>query len=93
MNDELEWLFASSNALYPSIYMYEPRPVNRAIAHGRLAEAFRIVMKLKEKTNKYIPVFPYFRHIYEGKPLEYRLLSDVSKACIISQWFISYHYH
>lgn len=77
MNDKLKWLFSSSMALYPSVYMYDQQSWNKAFAYGRLEEAFRLATWVSKEKKRRLPVFPYFRHLYEGKPLEFDYLTDV----------------
>ena len=79
MNNNLKWLFSSSTALYPSIYLYDQQPWNKAYTHGRLEESFRLASLVSRETKRTLPVFPYFRHLYEGKPLEFDYLTDVRK--------------
>ena len=77
MNNKLKWLFSSSSALYPSVYIYDKQPWNKAFVHGRLEEAFRVATMASIEIKRRLPVFPYFRHLYEGKPTEFDFLSDV----------------
>ena len=77
INNKLKWLFSSSVALYPSVYMYDQQAWNKAYAYGRLEEAFRLATWASKGKEQRIPVFPYFRHLYEGKPLEFDYLTDV----------------
>jgi len=79
MNNNLKWLFSSSTALYPSIYLYDQQPWNKAYTHGRLEESFRLASLVSRETKRALPVFPYFRHLYEGKPLEFDYLTVVRK--------------
>lgn len=64
-------------ALYPSVYMYDQQSSNKAFAYGRLEEAFRLATWVSKEKKRRVPVFPYFRHLYEGKPLEFDYLTDV----------------
>lgn len=77
LNNQLKWLFSSSTALYPSLYMYDQQSSNKDFAYGRLEEAFRLATWVSKEKKRQIPVFPYFRHLYEGKPLEFDYLTDV----------------
>ena len=57
--------------------MYDQQAWNKAYAYGRLEEAFRLATWVSKEKEQRIPVFPYFRHLYEGKPLEFDYLTDV----------------
>ncbi|XP_078372681.1 hyaluronidase-1-like isoform X1 [Oculina patagonica] len=85
LNNKLKWLFSSSMALYPSVYMYDQQAWNKAYAYGRLEEAFRLATLVSKEKEQRIPVFPYFRHLYEGKPLEFAYLTDVDLHNTIGQ--------
>lgn len=85
MNNNLKWLFSSSTALYPSIYLYDQQPWNKAYTHGRLEESFRLASLVSRETKRTLPVFPYFRHLYEGKPLEFDYLTDIDLHNTIGQ--------
>ena len=77
LNDNIKWLFSSSTALYPSLYMYDQQSWNKEFAYGRLEESFRLTNVVLHEKNRTLPVFPYFRHLYEGKPLEFAYLTKV----------------
>ena len=79
----MKWLFASSTALYPSLYIYDKQSWNKAFAYGRLEESFRLASLVSKETKKSLPVFPYFRHLYEGKPLEFDYLTDVRNISLV----------
>lgn len=85
LNNQLKWLFSSSMALYPSVYMYDQQSSNKAFAYGRLEEAFRLATWVSNEKKRRVPVFPYFRHLYEGKPLEFDYLTDVDLRNSIGQ--------
>ena len=57
--------------------MYDQQSSNKAFAYGRLEEAFRLATWVSKEKKRRVPVFPYFRHLYEGKPLEFDYLTDV----------------
>ncbi|XP_064602742.1 uncharacterized protein LOC135468417 [Liolophura sinensis] len=62
-NDRLSWLYKSSSALYPSIYLhaaYKPQE-QRQHVRGILQEAYRVRSKF---TSRYLPVIPYSRYVY-----------------------------
>ncbi|XP_032996489.1 hyaluronidase-1 [Lacerta agilis] len=64
-NDELQWLWNQSRALYPSIYLpKELRFLNKTLefVRHRVQEAFRIV---NQTGNGSIPVLPYASIAYE----------------------------
>lgn len=83
LNNQLKWLFSSSMALYPSVYLYDQQSSNKEFAYGRLEEAFRLASLVSKEKKRRVPVFPYFRHVYEGKPLEFDYLTDVRDYCIL----------
>ena len=70
-------------ALYPSVYLYDQQSSNKEFAYGRLEEAFRLASLVSKEKKRRVPVFPYFRHVYEGKPLEFDYLTDVRDYCIL----------
>ncbi|XP_069592142.1 hyaluronidase-1-like [Ranitomeya imitator] len=63
-NDQLGWMWRSSRALYPDIYLEEllrkSQDVGRYVRH-RLGEAFRVSSAVSEGQ---IPVLPYARIVY-----------------------------
>ncbi|XP_048348125.1 hyaluronidase-1 isoform X2 [Sphaerodactylus townsendi] len=64
-NEELQWLWNQSQALYPSIYLpKEIRLLNKSLefVRHRVQEAFRMVDQTR---NGSIPVLPYASIIYE----------------------------
>ena len=63
-NDKLQWLYESSTALFPSIYLIEDHFENRKFVRERIVEAFRVAWLVKNKTNSLLPVFPYLRPLY-----------------------------
>lgn len=85
LNDNIKWLFSSSTALYPSLYMYDQQSWNKEFAYGRLEESFRLTNAVLHEKNRTLPVFPYFRHLYEGKPLEFAYLTKVDLRNTIGQ--------
>lgn len=85
MNDQIKWLFSSSTALFPSLYMYDQQPWNKDYAYGRLEESFRLASLVSKEKGRTLPVFPYFRHLYEGKPLEFDYLTQVDLQNTIGQ--------
>ncbi|KAJ7353897.1 hypothetical protein OS493_031604 [Desmophyllum pertusum] len=61
-NDQISWMFESSSALFPSIYLYEKAHRNNALfVKYRLMEGFRHSKKLD---GHFIPVYPYVRITY-----------------------------
>lgn len=72
--------------------MYDQQAWNKAYAYGRLEEAFRLATWVLKEKGQRIPVFPYFRHLYEGKPLEFDYLTDVRNhwffcACVCVKFY------
>ncbi|XP_063148035.1 hyaluronidase-1 [Candoia aspera] len=63
-NNELQWLWNQSRALYPSVYLpQELRQTHRTLefVHHRIQEAFRVL----NWTQNDIPVLPYATIVYE----------------------------
>lgn len=85
MNNKLKWLFSSSMALYPSVYIYDQQSWNKAFTYGRLEEAIRLATWVSKENKRTVPVFPYFRHLYEGKPFEFDYLTLVDLHNTIGQ--------
>lgn len=85
MNNKLKWLFSSSMALYPSVYIYDQQSWNKAFTYGRLEEAIRLATWVSKEKKRTVPVFPYFRHLYEGKPFEFDYLTLVDLQNTIGQ--------
>ena len=88
MNNKLKWLFSSSTALYPSVYMYDQQSWNKAYAYGRLEEAIRLATWVSKESKRMLPVFPYFRHLYEGKPFEFDYLTEVRNLIIFVKDYV-----
>ncbi|XP_035697569.1 hyaluronidase-1-like isoform X1 [Branchiostoma floridae] len=64
-NNQIQWLFQDSTALYPSIYLssrFEQTEDSRWFVYFRMKEAFRMRASRKEQS---IPVFAYTRFVYE----------------------------
>ncbi|XP_078696188.1 hyaluronidase-1-like isoform X1 [Branchiostoma floridae x Branchiostoma belcheri] len=58
-NDELQWLWEGSSALYPSIYLsnvLKTLPSSEQYIRGRVAETFRVMLARQSSD---IPVYPY----------------------------------
>ncbi|XP_031563585.1 hyaluronidase-1-like [Actinia tenebrosa] len=83
-NDRLQWMFSDSTALFPSIYLPENSPTNGAFVRGRLLETLRLREKYSKKGSS-LPIFPYFRLIYEKNPLNYDFLTNVDLYNTIGQ--------
>ncbi|KAJ8021364.1 Hyaluronidase-1 [Holothuria leucospilota] len=60
-NDNITWLFESSTALYPSIYMHESQERKDDFVHAIVGEAFRLRNKSR---NPFVDVYPYTRYVY-----------------------------
>ncbi|XP_035696691.1 hyaluronidase-1-like [Branchiostoma floridae] len=87
-NDELQWLWEGSTALYPSIYLsnvFKTLPGSEQYIRARVAETFR-VMDARQSSD--IPVYPYVRLRYR-ESLEY--LTKVS--FILLSLIITYKVH
>ncbi|XP_047138496.1 uncharacterized protein LOC100204026 isoform X2 [Hydra vulgaris] len=74
-NDRLDWLFQSSTALFPSMYLLDEHPDNRDYVLGRLRETLRFASKGVGKNSRNIPIFAYHRNIYENNPLAFNFLT------------------
>ena len=90
LNDRLSWLFKASTALFPSIYIqnrFHPG-MRKAFVRGRLLETFRIAMKIANKEEaRLLPVYAYFRHVYEGMPeFYYKFLTKVGTICSMERY-------
>lgn len=74
-NDKIDWIFAESTALFPSIYLLKSHLENPDYVKGRLRETFRVNLRLSQRLGKDVaPVFPYFRSIYMDSPLDFNFL-------------------
>ena len=61
-NDQISWMFESSSALFPSIYLHDARHQNSSLfVKYRLLESFR---RAKQLDGHSIPVYPYVRVTY-----------------------------
>ena len=65
INDITSWLFKSSKALYPSIYLFKNnynQKTRKMFIKARIDEALRV----KEGLNLGVPIYPYFwfRFVY-----------------------------
>lgn len=85
-NDELLWLWNSSSALYPDIYLsLELRGLSREVlfyTHHRIMEAMRAGAQV---TPSAPPVFPYARIVYT---YSFEFLSEVSSSCLNLMLFL-----
>ena len=68
--------------------MYDQQSWNKEFAYGRLEESFRLTNAVLHEKNRTLPVFPYFRHLYEGKPLEFAYLTKVREHVIFIVCFV-----
>lgn len=68
--------------------MYDQQSWNKDYAYGRLEESFRLTNVVLHEKNRALPVFPYFRHLYEGKPLEFAYLTKVRELVFILLFLI-----
>ena len=61
-NDQISWMFESSSALFPSIYLHDVGQRNSTLfVKYRLLESFRLAKQLDGHS---IPVYPYVRITY-----------------------------
>ncbi|XP_007531750.2 hyaluronidase PH-20-like [Erinaceus europaeus] len=77
-NDELNWLWSESTALYPSIYLsskIKSSPLATLFVRNRIQEAIR-VSKVRD-VNDPLPVFIYSRPIYTDSPAQYLSQMDL----------------
>lgn len=80
MNDQLWWMFESSSALFPSIYLYNDKSRNNTLyVKYRLLEGFRHSKKLD---GHFITVYPYVRITYPDSQL---YLNEADIVATISQ--------
>ncbi|KAM9185656.1 hyaluronidase-1 [Dugong dugon] len=64
-NDQLQWLWGQSQALYPSIYLpaaLEGTGKSRMYVQHRVGEAFRVAMGARDAD---LPVLPYAQIVYD----------------------------
>ncbi|XP_077182089.1 hyaluronidase-1 isoform X1 [Paroedura picta] len=76
-NEELQWLWNHSQALYPSIYLpKEIRLLNKSLEfiHHRVQEAFRMVNQTR---NGSMPVLPYASIVYEHTRMDFLSQEDL----------------
>lgn len=81
-NEELQWLWNQSRALYPSIYLpKEIKLLNKSLefVRHRVQEAFRMVDQTR---NGSLPVLPYASIIYEHTQMDF--LSQVNSRSLCS---------
>ena len=72
-NDQISWMFESSTALFPSIYLHDMKKLNNTLfVKYRLAESFR---HSKKSDGLIIPVFPYVRITYAVSQIYLDLVS------------------
>jgi hypothetical protein len=77
-NDELGWLYKSSTALFPSIYLMDDLSDNNKYVGERLTEAFRVSRITEGPGYGYdLPVFPYLRPLYHFGATEFKMLNEV----------------
>ncbi|PIK42512.1 putative hyaluronidase [Apostichopus japonicus] len=65
-NENITWLFDSSTALYPSIYLHGQETEMRDYVNGVVTEALRV---RKLSNNKFADIFPYTRYLYSHSEL------------------------
>ncbi|XP_066295987.1 hyaluronidase-1-like isoform X2 [Branchiostoma lanceolatum] len=78
-NDELQWLWEESTALYPSIYLsnvFKRLPSSEQFVRARVAETFRV---MNSRQSSDIPVYPYVRLRYR-ESVEYLTETDLASS-------------
>ena len=72
-NDQISWMFESSSALFPSIYLNDERKINHtSYVKYRLLEGFR---HSRKSDGQIIPVYPYVRITYAVSEIYLNLVS------------------
>ena len=72
LNDQISWLFESSSAIFPSIYLSAKMPIKaEEFVKYQLSEAFRVAQNARKDA---VPVFPYVRFVY---PISEIFLNEV----------------
>lgn len=80
-NDQISWMFESSSALFPSIYLNDERKINHtSYVKYRLLEGFR---HSRKSDGQIIPVYPYVRITYAVSEI-YLNLGDVIATVVQS---------
>ncbi|XP_028393693.1 uncharacterized protein LOC114518013 [Dendronephthya gigantea] len=76
-NNKLIWLYKSSTALFPSIYLMDDLTDNNKYVSDRLKEAFRVSrMAAAPGFGNDLPVFPYLRPLYHYGAREFKMLNE-----------------
>ena len=74
-NDQLSWMFESSSALFPSIYIHNDKKLdNMLFVKYRLMESFR---HAKKSDGHVIPVYPYVRITYAVSQIYLNVVSSL----------------
>ena len=76
-NDEVHWLYKSSTALFPSIYLMDAISDNKKYVADRLQEAFRVSRMISSRYGHELPVFPYLRPVYHYGARDFKMLNEV----------------
>ena len=72
-NDHISWMFESSSALFPSIYLNDERKINHmSFVKYRLLEGLR---HSRKSDGQIIPVYPYVRITYAVSEIYLNLVS------------------
>ncbi|XP_055974428.1 hyaluronidase PH-20-like [Sorex fumeus] len=77
-NNELNWLWSESTALYPYIYLtadLRKSPKAALFTRNRINEAIRVAKV--SNSNKPLPVFVYVRPVFRDRPTEYLSETDL----------------
>ncbi|KAM8812048.1 hyaluronidase PH-20 [Rhynchonycteris naso] len=83
-NDQLDWLWKESTALFPSIYLHshlKASPRARLFVRNRVHEAIR-VSKVRDVTNP-LPIFIYTRPVFTNDPMQ--LLKEIDLVHTIGE--------
>lgn len=89
-NDQLSWMFESSSALFPSIYLHDAWHRNSSLfVKYRLLEAFR---RAKQLDGHSIPVYSYVRITYAVSQIYLNEVTKVNK-CEPEKFILSSHYN
>lgn len=79
-NDQISWMFESSSALFPSIYLHDERINHTSYVKYRLLEGFR---HSRKSDGQIIPVYPYVRITYAVSEI-YLDLEDIIATVVQS---------
>ena len=88
-NDQISWMFESSSALFPSIYLHDTsHPNSTLFVKYRLIEGFRHSKKLD---GYFIPVYPYVRITYAVSQIylnEVRISTAILSSMLVNTSYL-----